>query len=174
MKLIDIIGNRYGKLTVVSRSSDKVGRDILWLCQCDCGNKSKNTKGNLKSGRVISCGCLKKEGNNKSHMMSKTRQYYIWAFEGFWEDMRDGYKDNLTIDRINSDENYCKENCKWSTYLEQGNNKRNNHVVEFNGERHNLSEWSRLLNINVHTITDRLRRDWTVEKTLTRPVGKWI
>ncbi len=55
---IDLIGKRFGKLTVLSRfpSKDKWGR-ILWLCQCDCGNTQKAITSNLKSGRVRSCGC---------------------------------------------------------------------------------------------------------------------
>ena len=45
-------------------------------------------------------------------------------FDEFWEDMKEGYKEGLTLDRIDNNGFYCKENCKWSTQKEQMNNKR--------------------------------------------------
>lgn len=46
------------------------------------------------------------------------------SFENFWEDMNVSYRDNLTLDRIDNDKGYSKENCKWATTKEQNNNKR--------------------------------------------------
>lgn len=99
---------------------------------------------------------------SKTHKMSRTRQYRIWkgikrrclnknepsyknyggrgirlcdrwnSFESFWEDMRNGYADDLMIDRVNNDGDYCKENCRWVDSRTQNSNKRNNvfYVVE--------------------------------------------
>lgn len=51
-KLIDITGNKYGKLTVIEYSGKE-----KWLCQCECGNKTYATGTGLRSGKRVSCGC---------------------------------------------------------------------------------------------------------------------
>lgn len=67
-----------------------------------------------------------------------------------------GYNDLLTIDRINVNGNYEPSNCRWSTNVEQGNNKTNNIIVKYNGEKHTLSEWARITKINYNTLYYRL------------------
>ncbi len=90
--------------------------------------------------------------NPMTHGMSKTKQYRVWAamikrttnkkdaryefykdkvppdkwfsFEGFWDDMGDGYKEGLSIDRINNDLPYSKNNCRWATQETQSQNTR--------------------------------------------------
>ena len=52
----------------------------------------------------------------------------------------------------------------------QCNNKRNNHLITYNGETHTMMEWSRLLNIEYDLIRNRLKRGWSVKKALTRKV----
>ena len=53
------------------------------------------------------------------------------SFEEFYRDMWDTYKIGLSIDRIDGDKNYCKENCRWATYEIQNNNRSNNVIVEW-------------------------------------------
>lgn len=60
-KLIDITGQRFGRLTVIKRSTPIGISPIKWRCQCDCGNICDITARNLKSGITQSCGCLHKE-----------------------------------------------------------------------------------------------------------------
>lgn len=88
-----------------------------------------------------------------------------WAFEN-------GYTDNLTIDRIDPNGNYCPENCKWATMQEQQNNKRNNHYISLNSETHTISEWSEMLGINKTTLKERLAHGWSDEATIMTPVRK--
>lgn len=70
---------------------------------------------------------------------------------------RSGYDETLTIDRIDVNGNYCPENCKWSTRLEQGSNRTDNHFITINGETHTISEWSRISGIGVSTICQRIK-----------------
>ena len=87
--------------------------------------------------------------------------FYNWAMEN-------GYKDNLTIDRINNNGNYEPNNCRWVNIKIQSNNRRNNHYITYNGQTHTISEWSNITNIKADTIAKRLNTyNWTIEKTLT-------
>lgn len=66
MKLKDLTGQRFGRLTVVERDGTYVSPDGLtttpkWLCVCDCGNTSTVIGRNLITGATRSCGCLRKE-----------------------------------------------------------------------------------------------------------------
>ena len=60
--LIDISGEKYGKLTALYPIFDEEKNISLWMCQCDCGAKIAVRSGDLKSGRQLSCGCLKSKG----------------------------------------------------------------------------------------------------------------
>ena len=79
----DLTGQKYGRLTVIGLA-DTGTRKTYWVCKCDCGNIKTIRSDSLTSGRIKSCGCLKKEQDiknlsaNHSHKMSGTRIYQIW------------------------------------------------------------------------------------------------
>lgn len=73
------------------------------------------------------------------------------------------------LERKDNNGDYSPENCKWETRIGQNNNKRNNHVVEFNGVKHTIAEWARITGINDRTIWQRLNRCWPIERALTWP-----
>lgn len=86
-----------------------------------------------------------------------------WAIEN-------GYNDCLTIDRIDNDKGYEPNNCCWSTMKAQGNNRSTNHIIEYSGQSHTISEWSQITGINYNTLRKRLRLGWDAENVLTTPV----
>lgn len=86
MKTKDMLGQRFGKLTVIAFAGVDENNKAEWKCRCDCGNEVIVTGGNLRSGNTTSCGCVHKkqlsERNSKlltTHGMSKTRLYTIWT-----------------------------------------------------------------------------------------------
>lgn len=80
-KRIELTGQRFGRLTVLSQSeNDKYGNTI-WLCQCECGNEKVILANSLRRGRTKSCGCLRSDLRRESsttHGMKGTRTYRCW------------------------------------------------------------------------------------------------
>ena len=80
-KFIDLTGQRFGRLTVISHSGKNKVRESQWLCLCECGNSSIVVGTALKNGRTKSCGCLRKEKVHDAttkHGMCKSRLWRIW------------------------------------------------------------------------------------------------
>jgi hypothetical protein len=87
-------------------------------------------------------------------------------FATFKKDM-EGKTQGLTIERIDTNKGYSKENCRWASTLEQARNKRTNKPITHNGKTMLLSEWSQLLGIKEGTLWMRIRRGWPVDQAFT-------
>jgi len=90
--------------------------------------------------------------------------FYQWS-------LKNGYKEGLTIDRINNDGGYSPDNCRWITRTENANNKRNNHWIEWNGENKTVAQWARLLDMKYATLFARLFiSKMSLDEAMTREV----
>lgn len=131
-----------------------------------------------KRYKSIKDRCLNK--NNKSYKYYGGRgitmcKEWINDFTVFsnWA-INNGYKNELTIDRINNNKGYCPENCRWTTIEEQHNNTRKNRNYIFNGEKMTISQISKLCNVNYETLRHRLNIGLTIEQATKLPIQKGI
>ena len=150
-KIMDLLGRKFGRLTVISRAESKGGK-AYWNCQCDCGKETVVYGSYLRTGHTKSCGCYNEDKKIK-HKMYGTPEYRSWnhmlqrcnnknshkysdyggrgivvcekwlAFENFFADM--GQRPHgKTLERIDVNGNYEPSNCKWATATEQQRNQR--------------------------------------------------
>lgn len=198
MKSENIVGKKYGRLTVV-RYMGSWGEKRHYLCKCDCGEEVIVTAGSLKSGNTSSCGCYKRDvGKAKSQGFKGTRLYNIWVamrqrcynkntkeYHNYggrgitvcdeWREnpssffswaLKNGYSDDLSIDRIDTNGNYTPTNCRWATRKEQANNKRNTHYLFYKGEKLSMKQMAEKYGINYHMLRARVKMGWTAERAI--------
>lgn len=78
---LNLLGQTFGRLAVISCGGSDERGAVLWLCNCTCGNEKSARGSDLKRGSILSCGCWNSErtaGKNRSHGYSHTRLYRIW------------------------------------------------------------------------------------------------
>jgi hypothetical protein len=147
------VGQVFNMLTVYDCGGYNKHGQWRWKCICECGKPRNIIATLVRTGRTKSCGCLQAKVRI-THGATGTRQYQIWAdmvsrcnkptninyeryggrgitvseewltFAGFWKDMQQGYSDSLTLDRIDNNDGYSKENCRWTDMSTQLHNRR--------------------------------------------------
>lgn len=175
-----------GKDTLVSSHSLKVGH-----CKsCGCykidvnrkQGKQQFTKHGKSDSRIYNIWCGMKQRcydtNCNTYSNYGGRGITIcdeWKndFKSFYDwSMGNGYREDLTIDRINVNGNYEPNNCRWCTALEQSNNRRSNHLVIYKGVEMTVKQLSELCNMKYHTLLGRLLKGWDVEYAVNQPIRK--
>ncbi len=195
----DLKGQRFGRLTVIERAPDKTTGSkpkVMWRCHCDCGEETIVWASSLVRGTTVSCGCkTRKHGFSHKERLYETwknmrrrcsdpknKRYAQYGGRGIticpeWDDyavfrewaMSHGYADDLTIDRIDVDGNYCPENCRWATTNEQMNNMTKNRMITYRGETMSMSRWAERLGISYGTMNHRIQRGWSMERIESTP-----
>ena len=163
-----------GNRCTVTATNLKTGHTRSCGCLVVENNKSRSTHG-MRGRRIYSIWhsmiqrCTNKKNiDYKNYGGRGIKVCESWrVFSNFFEDMGNA-PIGKTIDRINNNGNYEKENCRWATLGQQANNKQNNHYVTYNGETHTLAEWSRINNLSIHTIESRITAKWN-EEDLVKP-----
>lgn len=92
----------------------------------------------------IHCRCNTNNFNDKNYKWYKNISYcQEWEkFEPFYEwAIKNGYREGLTIDRIDNLKGYSPDNCRWATQIQQANNKRNNRLVSYKGKTQSVRRW---------------------------------
>lgn len=91
------------------------------------------------------------------------------SFAHFLADMGKRPDTESSIGRINNDGNYCAENCRWETKVQQCNNTRHNHFITFNGITQSRAAWARNAGIPIARFRSRLKYGWSIARILSTP-----
>lgn len=159
--------------------SDHLKRYLVRSCGCfalESKIKCNTTHGQSKTRLYSIWECMKR----RCYEIKNNRYKYYggkgitvcqdWLdFENFYNwSINNGYKKNLTIDRINVNGNYEPQNCRWVTAKIQARNTSQNRFFTYNGETHCIAEWAEITGINYYKLYARLiRRKWSIDKALT-------
>jgi len=118
-----------------------------------CYNKNHHAYKNYGGRRIVVCRSWK----------FKYTLFKKWA-------LANGYKEDLTIDRINNNGNYEPDNCRWTTRKEQNRNTRYNKLIKYNNKIHCIGEWAEILGMKDTTLRSRIHRGWSIKKIFTAKI----
>lgn len=168
-----------GNTTIVDASSLKRGLTK----SCGCLQKATVSKANTKHAQTntrlykIWCGMLSRCNCSSRDHYSRYGGRGIKVCED-WNDFAhfydwansNGYRQNLSIDRIDNNGDYSPKNCRWVTQKEQMRNMSRNKMLLHNEIAMSESEWAEKYNISKNTLSSRLRRGWSIADSISRPV----
>lgn len=185
------IGEQYQYYTIIELFVEvRHNNDWRHLCRCICGKTVSVKQTSLRRGSARSCGCRKPEIAT-THGMNQEKIYQIWSsiiqrctnpknrgyknyggrgiqvseewkkFENFFRDVGD-QPPGLTLDRIDNDKGYSKENCRWVSWETQAVNRRNTIYTNVLGEKLPLKTISKVTNISADRLKRRLKNHKTI------------
>lgn len=195
---LKLTGLKFTKLTALESVGKNKHGQYMWKCVCDCGNIKIVGGSRLVSKNTQSCGCLP-SAVVKTHGMSKTKIWNTWigiiqrctdkkctayenyggrgikvcdrwknSFENFYEDMGNVVP-GLSVDRIDNNGDYCKENCRWATPKQQARNTRKNIKYGFEGKKRTIKEISEITGVKDTNIYQRINKlGWTLNRAFRK------
>jgi hypothetical protein len=133
------------------------------------GQKGKRTRA-YSSWSAMMTRCYNK--NNEKYPRWGGRGITVcekWhKFEGFYEDMGDP-PEGFSLERVDNNGNYCKENCVWASPMRQAQNTRTTKTITYQGKTLSLGGWDRELGFGKDTVASRIRQGWAEVDALTTP-----
>lgn len=168
-----------GKLTTVSYAN-LITKNTL---SCGCYGREISKKNFLKHGK--SNTKLYGEWQNMKNRISphyiQREDYYDRGINICQEWQKDflafskwalanGYKPDLTLDRMDNNKGYSPNNCRWATVTQQNRNKRNNRNLDYRGETKTIAEWAEYADMKYGTLYSRIRRGWNIKDAIERPI----
>jgi len=179
-RVIDLTGQKFAKLTVISMLPRHKGPHTYWNCRCDCGGSTIASSNNLRRGRHASCGC----GHKLSHLPEHQVWYnmllrcgllagypaapnyanvLVWpswhqSFVEFFQAVGSRPSPAHSLDRIDPNAGYWPGNVRWATALQQGRNKRTHAMVRLpDGRVMHTWEFGELLGVST-------KQGWSIAK----------
>lgn len=148
MKAYDLVGERFGRLQVISKVEKGNGRSN-WLYQCDCGNQKIIDGYSLKSGRSTSCGCYKKEINEKRHIEALVRHCINFKKQYAFADCKDKYVLRFDFAILNAESQVIA-------------------LIEVDGEQHYraINFFGGEENLEYNQLHDKIKSDYCKENNL--------
>lgn len=196
-----IAGDGYEGWTILEECGRTEHGAPLYRALCkECGQEYQHTKSNLKKNKQCRPCASRKQA--LTHGLTGSSLYGVWqgmlqrcrnpkhpayhryggrgitvtaawdTFQAFYEDMHGGYAEGLELDRIDNDQGYSKENCRWATASTNCRNRSNARMLTAFGRTANLVAWADELGTDSSVILGRLQANWTVEDAVSIPVRK--
>ena len=193
---LNLVGQRFGRWVVLSKSHKNIRGEIFWTCKCDCGSERAVKTTSLRSGASQSCGCFQLERVTK-HGMAGSRTHKSWEsmlqrcenpkspdfhrygargikvhaewheFSNFVSSMGERPK-GMTLERKDTNGDYMPGNCLWADASSQQRNKRNSIRATMNGVTKSIHDWEAETGIPVGVIKWRLKKGWPDVLALTK------
>lgn len=190
-------GKKFGRLTAVEPVDGKNPKYAYWRCRCSCGVEKTIFESNLLSGQSRSCGCLRTENKGRPAGWTYP-EYVVWAsmrkrcnqhkakgykfyggrgikvckrwdyFHNFYKDMGPRPDPSWTLDRKDSDGDYCPENCRWATRHEQTRNMSRNVYLTYKGKRYIATDLAPLVGYSYATILEFAKQGLTGDEIAER------
>ncbi|MDF2791603.1 MAG: hypothetical protein K0S80_4705 [Neobacillus sp.] len=184
--------NKFGKSTWLCKCD--CGKEVVcvgsqiktgYIKSCGCYQKEMVIKRNKDNAYIKDYRLYYIWENMRQRCFNqKNENYSDWGGRGItvckeWDDkfivfyewsIVNGYKEKLTIDRIDVNGDYEPSNCRWATQKQQSNNKRNNRFITYKDKTKTLAEWADISDISIQTLHYRIKNNWSIGSALTTPI----
>ena len=153
-KKINLLGKKFGKLTVIEETDRRMAHCIVWKCLCECGGISYVNTNDLRQGKIISCGCIKSKGEEKiADILSKEKILFN--------------KNKTLLNCRFPETNRC---AVFDFYIETPEEEAGYYLIEYDGIQHfhtKTGGWNNCENLKTIQNRDKYKNQWCKENNIT-------